>query len=67
MELRDGDLWINGERVAEPYVDRIERESAGPWALGAGYFLLGDNRPASQDSRAWGSLPADGLRGRILL
>jgi signal peptidase I len=67
VELRDGDLWINGARVEEPYVDRIERQSAGPWALGAGYFLLGDNRPASHDSRAWGSLPADGLRGRILL
>jgi len=66
VELRDGDLWINGRRVEEPYVDRPELESAGPWALGPGYFLLGDNRPESHDSRAWGALSAGALEGRIL-
>jgi len=66
VELRRGDLWVNGSRVDEPYLDRSERESAGPWAAGAGYFLLGDNRPESRDSRAWGRLSGSGLRGRVL-
>jgi len=66
VELRRGDLWVNGRRVDEPYVDRPERDSAGSWAAGAGYFLLGDNRQESHDSRAWGSLSGAGLRGRIL-
>jgi signal peptidase I len=66
VELREGGLWINGSPVAEPYVDRPERESAGPWAVGPGYFLLGDNRPESHDSRAWGALPGSALEGRIL-
>jgi signal peptidase I len=66
VELRDGGLWINGWLVDEPYVDRPERASSGPWALGPGYFLLGDNRPESHDSRAWGALSAQALEGRIL-
>ena len=66
LELRQGALWINGRLVDEPYAEPTERDTAGPWAAGAGYFLLGDNRPQSHDSRAWGSLPAAGMLGRIL-
>lgn len=66
VELRDGLLWINGRLVPEPYVDQTERASSGPWALGPGYFLLGDNRPESHDSRAWGALSGAVLEGRIL-
>ena len=66
VELRGGSLWINGSLVAEPYVERPERESAGPWTLGPGYFMLGDNRGASRDSRNWGALAPEALEGRIL-
>jgi signal peptidase I len=66
VELRHGALWINGRLVPEPYVDQAEPASAGPWALGPGYFLLGDNRPESHDSRAWGALSGTALEGRIL-
>ncbi len=44
-----------------------EPESSGPWSLGQGYFLLGDNRPESHDGRSWGALSAAALQGRILL
>ena len=67
VELRAGQLWVNGRPVQEPYVAKPEGDSAGPWALGPGYFLLGDNRPESHDSRAWGALSGDTLQGRILL
>jgi signal peptidase I len=67
VELRRGALWINGRLVPEPYVDRPEPESAGPWFLGTGYFLLGDNRPQSHDGRSWGALAGTALQGRILL
>ena len=65
VEILDGDLLVEGRLVQEPYVTHPERASAGPWNTGDGYFLLGDNRPESHDSRAWGALPARQLEGRI--
>jgi signal peptidase I len=66
VDLRDGALWINGKFKPESYPVRADRQAGGSWRTGTGYFLLGDNRPDSRDSRAWGSLPGAGLRGRIL-
>jgi signal peptidase I len=66
VELRDGALWLDGQYVPEPYVARTERAVEGPWNTGQGWFLLGDNREESRDSRAWGVLPASNLEARLL-
>lgn len=66
LELRDGDLFRQGIRLEEPYVQHLERDDAGPWQAGQGYLVLGDNRPLSRDSRAWGSLDGGAFRGRVL-
>lgn len=66
VELRDGELWVDGTYVPEPYVAVTERASGGPWETGSGWFLLGDNRQESQDSRAWGVLPAGSLEARVM-
>ena len=66
LEIRDGDLLLQGRRLEEPYVHRLERGSGGPWEAGEGYLLLGDNRPESRDSRAWGPLPRRAFLGRVL-
>jgi signal peptidase I len=67
VELRDGDVWVNGDYITESYVARRDRGSGGPWITGQGWFLLGDNREASQDCRTWGALPAGALEARVLL
>lgn len=65
VELRDGDLFVDGRRLEPPEGARLERQE-GTWTCGRGTFLLGDNRPESRDSRAWGPLGPEALRGRIL-
>lgn len=61
-----GDLWIGGARLKEPYVTQVDASDGGPWPCGTGYLFLGDNRPHSEDGRAWGPLERDALNGRVL-
>lgn len=65
LEMRDGDLLLQGRRLEEPYLRTLERNE-GRWEADQGYLLLGDNRPESRDSRAWGPLPRSAFRGRVL-
>lgn len=61
-----GDLRLRGRPLEEPYVAFTERADGGPWACGEGFLVLGDNRPASRDGRAWGPLPRRAFQDRLL-
>jgi signal peptidase I len=65
----DGYVFINGRRLQEPYVQPARRqvpESFGPVTVPAGrYFMMGDNRESSCDSRAWGSVPRENIIGKV--
>jgi signal peptidase I len=63
---RGGDLWVGGTRLREPYVNQVDASDSGSWPCSDGYLVLGDNRPHSEDGRAWGPLPRGALRGRVL-
>lgn len=63
---KNGDLWIGDARMAEPYVAQVDASDSGPWRCGEGYLVIGDNRPRSEDGRAWGPLPLSALRGRVV-
>ncbi len=65
----DGYVFINGRKLDEPYV-RLDRRqvttSFGPVTVPKNhYFMMGDNREQSCDSREWGSLPRQNLIGKV--
>ena len=68
VEIVDGDVYLNGSLLIEPYVTQKDNSSMGPVTVGPdALFVLGDNRSASNDSRDWGILPTENLIGRVWL
>jgi signal peptidase I len=65
---RDGFVYVDGRRLAEPYVKASERDSrTGSWRVPEGhYFMMGDNRADSCDSRYWGAVPRKNLIGPVM-
>jgi signal peptidase I len=65
---QNGFIYINGERLKEPYVkeDRRDSETIPEKTVPEGqYLMLGDNRASSCDSRRWGTVPRKNLIGPV--
>ncbi len=78
VALKDGTVFIQDRSLDEPYVMSSSdgpwagwhspRENWGPKVIPAGkYFVLGDNRANSRDSRVWGFLDDARIRGRAFI
>ncbi len=65
VEVSDGVVYINGQPLAENYINELPTYEWGPDVVPAdSYLVLGDNRNRSNDSHAWGFVPEDHIIGR---
>jgi signal peptidase I len=83
VEVKDRKIYINGAPIDDPHAHYLlpaasgdyhevtsfdVRERYGPVTVPANhYFVMGDNRDNSQDSRYWGFLPRDLVKGKALV
>ena len=67
VEIRSGQLWVNGIEMKEEYLDDAFRDTDHLRAVDVRrgyYFVLGDHRRSSNDSRSWGQVPERYIYGR---
>jgi signal peptidase I len=70
IEIRAGQVLVNGIKLSEPYVDsklNLSHRSQPPVVVPArSYYVLGDNRDSSSDSRIWGFVPEELLIAKVI-
>lgn len=69
VEATDNSLYINGQRLIEPYLDEgIVTTDFGPTVIAEDQiFVMGDNRSESYDSRVFGTIAQDRVVGRAFV
>lgn len=73
VELKDGEVYINGEELEERYlrenvITSLQNENLNHFIVPEGaIFVMGDNRTDSIDSRTFGCIPIEKIEGKVIL
>lgn len=75
IRIEGGEIFINGEKLKEEYLSQKTKTHSGHFlkegqlfTIPEGqYFVIGDNRDHSSDSREWGTVPKENIIGRAWL
>ena len=68
VQIKDGRVWIDGQSITEPYAQGVTTSDFAQVKLGPDeYFLLGDNRVLSRDSRNLGPVQRSEIRACAVL
>jgi signal peptidase I len=78
IEVKHKHVLVNGEQIADPWGQFVEgpgensrltpRDNYGPVTVPPDHvFVMGDNRDRSYDSRFWGFVPLDDVRGKAFV
>jgi len=67
IEIRNGIVYVNDEPLVESYITGHTGCPCGPWVVEPGkYFVLGDHRNNSSDSRIFSAIPEESIIGKAL-
>ena len=71
VEIRQGMIYIDGKFLNEPYVDEFYNQAKSNFpprkVSDYQYFILGDNRDNSSDSRYWGTVDKELIQGKYYM
>lgn len=74
ISYHDDKLYVNGKAVPEPYLDKLKKQTPGLFTNNFStvtvpddqLFVMGDNRPISNDSRMFGTISEDKVIGKAM-